>query len=274
MDLPDRPGRTWQDIRHKVLVNNSIEWVQQNEVPPLPPDLDAHSDVLPGVRVHHRSWASVDDIAVWEPGNANIYFVTRYEIVKQLLESRDDIPQGVITILLLAGGAVVVKSLWDILQNLTDSNTGAVSSSSGSTVQTRPRPENRQYNIFISHAWDYTNEYERVVDFLNDFDELEWQNHSVPLDDPLDTVNDAHLRSRLQDQIRTTAVVLVLAGMYSAHREWIQNEIELANEFDKPIVGIRPHGSEQTPNVVENAAVEMVGWRQKSIVRAIVEHAV
>lgn len=62
--------------------------------------------------------------------------------------------------------------------------------------------------------------------------------------------------------------------MYSARREWIQNETELANEFDKPIVGIRPHESEQTPNVVEDAAVEMVGWRQRSIVGAIVEYAV
>ena len=273
MDLPDRPERTWQDIRHDVLVNNSIEWVQQDDVPPLPPDLDAHTDVLPGVRVHHRSWANEDDIAVWEPRNTNIYFVTRYDVVKQLLNSKDDLPQGVITILLLAGGTVVVKFLWDILQNLTDNNTGTATRNPSGSVQERPQPKNRQYNVFISHAWDYNDEYERVVDFLSDFDELDWQNHSVPLDDPLDTVNDVHLRSRLRDQIRTTTVVLVLAGMYSAHREWIQNEIELANEFDKPIVGIRPHGSEQTPNIVENEAVEMVGWRQKSIVEAIVEHA-
>jgi hypothetical protein len=54
-----------------------------------------------------------------------------------------------------------------------------------------------QYNVFISHAWDYNDEYERVIDFLNDFNELDWQNHSVSLDDPLDTVNDAHLRSQL-----------------------------------------------------------------------------
>jgi len=143
MDLPNRPGRTWQDIRHNVLINNSIEWVQQDEVPPIPPDLDAHTDVLPGVRVHHRSWASGDDIAVWEPGNTNVYFVTRYEVVNQLLSSKDDIPQEVITVLLLAGGAVVVKFLWDILQNLTESNAGTATSSPSGSVQKRPRPENR-----------------------------------------------------------------------------------------------------------------------------------
>jgi hypothetical protein len=274
MDLPDRPGRTWQDVRHDVVHNNSIQWVHQDEVPPLPPELDAHTDVLPGVRVHHSSWASKDDIAVWDPGNTNLYLVTRYELVQQLLESKDELPDGVIAALMLAGGAVVAKFLWDILQKLVDNGSSVSTGKAGRSSQQRPRPQNRQYNIFISHAWDYNEEYERVVDFLDDFEELDWQDHSVPLDDPLDTVNDAHLRSRLRDQIRTTAVVFVLAGMYSAHREWIQNEIQLAEEFDKPIVGIRPYGSEQTPNVVEDAAVEMVGWRQKSIVRAVVDHAV
>ncbi|WP_199519430.1 TIR domain-containing protein [Haloferax sp. Atlit-47N] len=273
MDLPDRPGRTWQEIRHSVQWNNSIEFVQQDEVPPIPYDFDGHTDVLPGVRVHHRSFANPDDIAIWEPGNTNVYFVTKYRAVQQLLNSKDEIPDGVLAVLMLAGGAFVVKVLWDLLKTILDSDASSSTGSAGGTTQQRPRPENRQYNVFISHAWDYNDDYERVVDFLDDFDELEWQDHSVPLTDPLDTVNDVHLRARLRDQIRTTSVVLVLAGMYSAHREWIQNEIELANEFEKPIIGIRPHGAKQTPNVVEEAATEMVGWRQNSIIRAIVDHS-
>jgi len=272
MDLPNQSGRTWQDIRQSVLVDNSIELVRQSEVPPLPVSLDGQTDILPGIRVHDKSWANANDIAVWEPVNTNIYFVTRYEIVENLLESKDEIPNSVINILYLAEGAVVVKMVWDILQSLSKNDTESADSSQGS-IQQAPRPENRQYNIFISHAWDYNDEYDRVVDFLNDFNELKWQNHSVPIEEPLDTVNDTHLKSELRKQIRTTAIVLVLAGMYSAHREWIQKEIEIANEFDKPIVGIRPNGSEQTPNVVENASVEMVGWRQNSVVEAVVEHA-
>ncbi|GAB7093433.1 hypothetical protein JCM30237_05850 [Halolamina litorea] len=273
MDLPDRPGDRWRDLRQDVIHNNSIKWVQQDEVSPLPPNLDAYTDVLPGVRVHHSSWANKDDIAVWEPGNTNLYLVTRYELVEKLLESKSEIPQRVIAVLILAGGAVVFKVLLDLLQGLADSSTSETTSKTGRQSQQRPNPRNRQYNIFISHAWDYTAEYERVVEFLDGFEELEWQNHSVPLADPLDVVNGAHLRSRLKDQIRTTSIVLVLAGMYSAHRKWIQNEIELAEEFDKPIVGIEPYGSEQTPNVVEDVADEMVGWRRNSIVRAIVDNA-
>lgn len=269
MDLPDLPERTWQDIRYEVRFSNSIELVQQDEVPPITYEFDAYTDVFPGVRVHHDSWAGEDDIAVWDPNNTNIYFVTQYGLLEQLLESKDEIPEEVWSIIVLAGGAVVVKILWDILNKFLKS-----SSSRSGGVQQRPRPENRQYNIFISHAWDYNDDYKRIVEFLDDFEELEWQDHSVPLTDPLDTVNDVHLRARLRDQIRTTSVVLVLAGMYSAHRKWIQNEIELANDFDKPIVGIRPHGAKQTPNAVEDAAVEMVGWRQNSIVRAIVDNAV
>lgn len=124
---------------------------------------------------------------------------------------------------MLVGGTLLLKALYSLLQRL--------SGDSADSAQQRPHPSSRQYNIFISHAWDYNDEYERVVEFLNDFDSLNWQNHSVPINDPLDTVNNADLRARLRDQIRTTSVVFVLAGMYSAHREWIQTEIELAEEY-------------------------------------------
>lgn len=269
MDLPDSPDQTWQDIQRDVRLNGAIRWVQQDSLPPLSWEFDAHTDVLPGVRVHHRSLADSHDIAVWEPANTNTYLVTRYGVLQRFLQSKDQLSEEMVGVLLLVGGAALLKALYTLFQRWTGTDTEEVG---GSGVQQRPRPDHRQYNIFISHAWDYNDEYERVVEFLNEFESLDWQDHSVPLSDPLDTVNDPHLRARLRDQIRTTSVVLVLAGMYSAHREWIQTEIELAQEFDKPIIGIRPYGSQQTANVVEQAATEMVGWRQQSIVGAIVDH--
>lgn len=273
MDLPNSPEQTWQNVRHKVRLNNSIELVQQDEVPAIAFEFDAYTDVLPGVRVHHDSWTTESDIAVWEPTNSNIYFVTQYEILNQFLKSKDEIGEKVLGVLLLAAGAAVVKILWDILNQFIESSSSSNIAGNGG-LQQRPEPDNHQYNIFISHAWDYHSDYTRIVEFLDDFEELNWQDHSVPLTDPLDTVNEVHLRARLRDQIRTTSIVLVLAGMYSAHREWIQNEIELANEFNKPIVGIRPNGAKQTPNVVEDVAIDVVGWRQNSIIRAIMNNAV
>ena len=57
--------------------------------------------------------------------------------------------------------------------------------------------------------------------------------------------------------------------MYVAHRYWLQTEIELAQKYNKPIVGIKPWGQERVPLEVQNAANVIVGWNTDSIVKAV-----
>lgn len=73
----------------------------------------------------------------------------------------------------------------------------------------------------------------------------------------------------LYDQIRPTNIVVVLAGMYVAHRKWIQREIDLAQELHKPILGVHPWGSQMTPAEVQRSAICVVGWNTNSIVDAL-----
>ena len=84
---------------------------------------------------------------------------------------------------------------------------------------------------------------------------------------------DAALTHALRRQIRPVNCVLILAGMYAAHRKWIQKEIDIAQELAKPIVGLKPRGQQRVPTAVSNAANEMVGWNTQSIVRAIRVHS-
>ena len=72
--------------------------------------------------------------------------------------------------------------------------------------------------------------------------------------------------------MRQANVVIVVAGMYVSYSEWIEEEIEMAEHFEKPIIGVRPHGNEQLPAAVTETADEIVGWRQQSIVNAIAKH--
>lgn len=130
-------------------------------------------------------------------------------------------------------------------------------------------PSLKTYRIFISHAWQYSSGYNRIVGMLNDANNFSWINYSVPEHDPKDADNDRRLEQALKNQIQPTHIVLVLAGMYANHRKWIKKEIEIAQEFNKPIVGIKPWGSERTPTVVSDAANEMVSWNTSSIVSAI-----
>jgi hypothetical protein len=46
-------------------------------------------------------------------------------------------------------------------------------------------PPSRRYRLFISHAWDYKDEYERLVKLLNTDIGFIWENLSVPEENPL-----------------------------------------------------------------------------------------
>jgi hypothetical protein len=72
------------------------------------------------------------------------------------------------------------------------------------------------------------------------------------------------------------SVILILAGVYASYSKWIDKEIQIAqNEFSsvKPIIAIRPRGSQRISTKVTDAADKIVGWNTESIVSAIRELA-
>lgn len=138
-------------------------------------------------------------------------------------------------------------------------------------------PGLRTYNLFISHAWDYSDAYENAVGLLNGSNYFSWRNHSAPTARPVvpagRRATKAELTQELKDQIRGTHAVIVIAGMYVSHSDWIQTEIDIATDWGKPIIGLRPRGATRAPVAVSNAAVELVGWTTVSLVDAIRRHA-
>lgn len=138
----------------------------------------------------------------------------------------------------------------------------------------RPMPPLKTYDLFISHAWKYNDEYYRLVDLINEAKWFEWRNYSVPEHDPLGTMPDRNLRQALDRQIRPINVFLLISGMYVNHRDWIQNEIDIAKNYTKPIIGIRPRGAERVPTEVQLASVTMVNWNTSSIIDAIRQYAI
>lgn len=132
-------------------------------------------------------------------------------------------------------------------------------------------PTLKTYDLFLSHVWrrEYNSEYYRLERLLHSALYFTWRNYSVPEHDPLGTKSDVELRKALDRQIRPVNCFLVVAGMYVHYRKWIQEELDIANRYRKPIVGIVPLGQQRTPDEVRSNAIEMVGWRTDSIVSAI-----
>lgn len=130
-------------------------------------------------------------------------------------------------------------------------------------------PYLHNYRLFLSHAWRYSDGYERICKFINGASNFVWTNYSVPESKAFEGLNSAQLGEQLKSQIRPVQCVIILAGMYVNHSDWIQYEIDFAKSLGKPILGVVPWGAERTPIAVQNAANEMVAWNSSSIVAAI-----
>lgn len=134
-------------------------------------------------------------------------------------------------------------------------------------------PTLRTYDLFISHAWTYNDDYYRLVGLLDSARNFDWRNFSVPEHDPLHNGSSAQLRAALRRQVIRVHAVLMLSGVYASHSDWMQEELAMAADHGKPIIGIYPWGSQRASSAVRDAAHEMVGWNTASIVDAIRRHA-
>lgn len=134
-------------------------------------------------------------------------------------------------------------------------------------------PYLKTYDLFISHSWNYNDDYYKLEKLLKNALNFKWRNYSVPFHDPLidpkTKSGKNELITLLDKQVKPVNCVIILGGMYAAHSSWILEEIELAKRYNKPIVGIYPRGQLKMPLVVQGAANQIVGWNTLSIVAAI-----
>ena len=129
----------------------------------------------------------------------------------------------------------------------------------------------KTYRLFISHSWAYGDAYDRIVEMLDE-QGLNYYNHSVPKNDPIHTNGtQKQLREAIDAQMKGTSCVLILAGIYASFSKWINEEIDIAKSYGKPIIAIEPWAAEHTSSVVKNNADKIVKWQGSSIVNAIYE---
>lgn len=131
----------------------------------------------------------------------------------------------------------------------------------------------RTYNLFISHSWSYADAYDRLIEMLDEKIYFDYRDYSVPKDDPIHQApNSRQLYEAIKRQIANCHVILIMAGKYATYSTWINNEIKIANEeFEtpKPILAIKPWGSQQISSMVRDAATAQAGWNTDSIVNGI-----
>ena len=96
-------------------------------------------------------------------------------------------------------------------------------------------PSLYNYRLFISHAWRYGKDYDRLISFLDSAPYFSYYNYSAPKERPLfpegTPLNNKMIASKITDKISPAQIVLVISGMYGAYSEWMGYEIAVADEM-------------------------------------------
>ena len=134
----------------------------------------------------------------------------------------------------------------------------------------------REYNVFISHSWSYSDNYEKLISIMRNVPYFEFNDFSVPKDDPLRIYNnnnyESELYNKLLNKIKMCNAIIVLAGVYSSYSDSIQTEVRIAKSLSKPIIAVQPWGAEKTSQFVKDNATVIVGWNGQSIAEAVKQY--
>lgn len=130
----------------------------------------------------------------------------------------------------------------------------------------------KDYKIFISHSWSYTEDLEALQKLLNERGYFNVTFLEATKKTPIDSENAAYVKTVLKARILQSDIVLALAGVYASHSDWMIWELETAKANNIPIVGVIPRGQERISTEVYSRSIVDVKWNTESIVDAIRAH--
>ncbi len=127
-------------------------------------------------------------------------------------------------------------------------------------------------NVFISHCWDYTDDYEKIKEWVDNIPRYNISDYSISAEKKLNLTGQA-LANAIADRISHCSVFIVPTAIYSSYSDWVNFEIRTAVSMKKPILGVNPWAQQHYSQIVTTYADKIVGWQEKSVqdgVRALV----
>jgi len=131
----------------------------------------------------------------------------------------------------------------------------------------------KDYKIFISHSWSYTEDLEALQKLLNNRGYFNVEFLEATKKIPINSENATYVKSVLKSKILKSDIILALAAIYASHSDWMIWELETAKANNIPIVGIIPRGQERISSEVYSRSIVDVKWNTESIIEAIRAHA-
>jgi len=122
-------------------------------------------------------------------------------------------------------------------------------------------------SVFISHGWQFDRHYWELIAWLQ---EEPYLSCCIPHHVMHPATESTDLKQELREQILPAQAVLILSGLYSKHRFWLDYTIAEARKMKKPILGVYSWKKEAVPeNIASAVTVPLVLWDRSSIIQAV-----
>jgi hypothetical protein len=122
--------------------------------------------------------------------------------------------------------------------------------------------------VFVTHAWEASDDYLRIFEYLESSRNFFYKNLSAPEQAPAGG-KEAD-REELRRQMAQAECVIALPSLYRQQSELMQFEMTFAKASDKPVILMRPFGANQVlPKAITDLSDQIVDWDGRALVDAI-----
>jgi len=122
--------------------------------------------------------------------------------------------------------------------------------------------------IFVTHAWENSDDYLRVFEYLESQRNFFYKNYSTPERRPQADKEAQH--ESLRQQITPAEAVIALSSLHQAHEGLLTFQLLYAQARHTPVILMKPFGTRQeVPKAILDLADEVVEWDDRALVDAI-----
>lgn len=127
----------------------------------------------------------------------------------------------------------------------------------------------KEYKLFISHSWDHDDVLQDLKNLIDSRGYFPATYTQIEKDCPIDSDKAWVIKANITKRLQESDVVLAIAGVYASYSEWMQWEMDKAQELGLRVIGVIPRGQEHISHEVFNRSAVDVHWNADSIVDAI-----
>jgi hypothetical protein len=133
--------------------------------------------------------------------------------------------------------------------------------------------QNNPIRLFVTHAWDTSDEYLRIFEYLESARNFFYKNLSAPDKAPAGGGKEAD-REEFRKQIAQAECVIALPGLYRQHSELLLFQMTFAKASDKPVILMKPFGANAVlPTAITSLSDQVVEWDGRALVDAVKQQA-